>query len=81
MYYPLHEKLKANRESADIIGEFLGFLEEKNLHIAKYSGEAGYEHLYTYPMSKSNLIGMFLGIDPIGLEAEKKQMLESLRKP
>lgn len=80
MTYPLHDKLVQHKAHVEAVSEFLDFLEAQNLHIAKYSGEAGYEQLYTYPMSKGNLIGMFLGIDPIALEAEKRQMLEALKK-
>lgn len=80
MAYPLHEKLKENKDHAEAVSEFLDFLEEKDLHIAKYSGARGNIQLYPFPMSKDNLIGMFLGIDPTELEAEKMDMLNKLRQ-
>lgn len=81
MDYPLHNKLKENRDKADVVGEFLDFLQENELNIAKYTNVGrGEDELFVYPMSKGNMIGMFLGIDPSALEAEKIQMLNKLRQ-
>jgi len=79
--YPLHDKLKAHHERALAIGEFLDFLDENDIVLARWEeGEDELGHLRSLWKSKADLIGEFLGIDPQGLEEEKQKMIRSIRK-
>lgn len=76
--YPLHEKLKAHEREARALGGFLDMLDEQGLTIGKY-----HEHtedcnnacglrteLYDFGVpSKTELIGLYLEIDPKEVES------------
>ena len=74
--YPLHEMLKLKDVECKTVGEFLDFLEEGELVIARWTDD---DELTMVHIDKAKLIGQFLGIDANKLEAEKRDMLEKLR--
>jgi len=77
--YPLHEKLKEREREARTIGEFLDFLESEEVVLAEY-GYADELHYWKLAGKNESIIGKFLDIDPVGLEMEKREMLDKLQK-
>lgn len=76
--YPEHEKLKKREKDALLIGSFYDFLQEQEWEIAEYDDES--ERLFTVRQRPEEIIGLFLGVDPKKLEAEKRAMLEEIRR-
>jgi hypothetical protein len=75
--YPEHEKLKKIQDKSQAIGTFLEWLGfEKEIHLCTY-GEG--DRLYPIPKRKEELLAEFFEIDLAKLEAEKQQMLETIR--
>lgn len=77
--YPEHDKLKALAGANQTVGDFIGWLEEQGLELARWN-EAG---TYCLPANKprEELLAEFFGINRSALEAEKLAMLGSLREP
>lgn len=76
--YPEHEKLKKRERDALLIGNFYDFIQEQGWELAEWSNEA--ERLIKVYKRPEEIIGLFLGIDPKKLEAEKRAMLDEIRK-
>lgn len=76
--YPEHEKLKARQRDVGLLSEFYDFIAEQGWEIAAWSDEV--ERLYAIRRRPDEIIGMFLGVDPKKLEAEKVAMLDEIRK-
>jgi len=83
--YPEHTKMAAIRDELDAVADFLEALESGKL---TYGGER--LHLAIYPADSPNrpvvvgasipsLLAQWSGIDQDKIEAEKRQMLASLR--
>jgi len=75
--YPIHEKLQAVQAESQVIGEFLEWLESQGVHLAVYYEERG---LSPDRRSIQTVLADYYDIDLDGLEAEKKNMLEKVRK-
>lgn len=79
--YPMHEKMKEHREEARIISEFLDFLSEADVSLAKWNERDQLESAsYTDRRfsAKDRVIGAFLEIDPDALSREKDEMYAEL---
>ena len=77
--YPEHEKLKARQRDVGLLGEFYDFLiHDQCWTIAEYPDE--WDHLRPINLRPDEIIGLFLGIDPKKLEAEKRAMLDEIRE-
>lgn len=76
--YPEHEKLKARQRDVGLLSEFYDFIGEQGWEIAEWNRDS--ERLLTVRQRPGEIIGMFLGVDPKKLEAEKRAMLEKIRK-
>lgn len=76
--YPEHEKLKKREKDALLVGDFYDFLNEQEWEIAKYDDKS--ERLFPIRLRPEEIIGLFLGVDPRKLEAEKRAMLEEIRQ-
>ena len=75
--YPLHEKLRVARDTAQVVADLYDKLHAKDIHLAEYSDED--ERLYFARMTPEEFVGLALDIDPKALLAEKEQMLADLR--
>lgn len=87
--YPEHEKLSKVADRSQACGEFLEWLQyHKTYHICEWrdsrvdpnSGERLFEGMYLVNTSIADMLGEFFGIDQDKIEAEKRQMLASLRE-
>jgi hypothetical protein len=74
--YPEHDKLTAVAEQTQAIGEFIEWLEGKGIFLARNVEESNYPR---YVHGFRALLAEWAGIDEDKLEAEKRQMLTSLR--
>jgi len=85
--YPECEKLLKVSERSQIIGEFLEWLNEKNLTICEIQedfpceecGEESLQYVQNYK-SIEDRIADFFGIDMNKVEKERQQMLDDIRK-
>ena len=78
--YPEHEKLKAVQAASEAIGEFLdGGLRDQGLVLAIAVEVSGDQVLFPASASIEKILADYFGIDLAKIEAEKRQMLESLR--
>jgi uncharacterized protein with NRDE domain len=79
--YPEHEKLMKIKDKSQTIGDFLEWLgSEKEIYLCslvKYEGMK--EQLQYIQKRKEDLLAEFFKIDLAKLEAEKQQMLETMR--
>jgi len=87
--YPEHEKLKSLMPQRNTVQEFLDWLEDgdkgtghpdledKSIELAYDCDDWG--ELRAIHWTKADIIGKFLGIDPVKLEVEKRQMLDEIR--
>jgi len=76
--YPEHEKLRAVREQAQSIGEFLEWAHaERGWQLASYH-EIG--ELAPVGESRERMFAAYFEIDLVKLEAEKCAMLEKVRE-
>ncbi len=76
--YPEHLKLAEIEPRSQTIGEFLEWLmDHKKLVIARYHGK---ELIEDYQESTEALLAEYFQIDRVKLEAEKRQMLEDIKK-
>lgn len=71
------EKWNKIHDDSLIINEFIEFLSSKGYSIENIQGEYGYVKIGPVPNSQ-DLIYQFFGIDPIKLEKERRELLESL---
>lgn len=90
--YPEHEKLEQVKDKAQLLGEFLEWLQgEGNLTLAEWythedrgavSGRvfSSEERLAPTSQTIEKILGRFLGIDPEKLAREKDEMLSELRR-
>lgn len=80
--YPLHEKLRQNREVAQILADLYDKLHEKGIYLAElvHYDESNIERLVFSHMPGEEFVGFALGIDPKAFSAEKDLMLEDLRR-
>lgn len=76
--YPLHTKLKAHKLERRGMQRMLDWLQANGYSICESSGSE--VHPY-WPTGKrpDELIGGAIGVDPMGLEEEKQQMLDLIR--
>lgn len=74
---PLLQKLRIERDKTLVLGQFLDWLEDEEIHLAAYD-ERGHS-LDTIVYSKERIIGRFLGIDPTELDKEREALLEYQR--
>lgn len=72
--FPEHDKLKAHSATSRVIGDFLEWMAENNLHLARSIGD----EMRPYPMGASYITKKFLGIDLDKYEAENVAMLAHL---
>jgi hypothetical protein len=79
---PEHDKLHKIADKSQVIGEFLDWLPEQGIHLARWVYDEGYdrERLVT-GAGKSNtaLLAEFFEIDLDKIETEKRALLEHLR--
>ena len=74
--YPEHDKLREVAEQTQAIGEFIEWLEGKGIFLARYVDGSNFpRHVHGF----RDLLAEWAGIDENKLEAEKRQMLASLR--
>jgi hypothetical protein len=74
--YPEHDKLREVAEQTQAIGEFIEWLEGKGIFLARYVEGSNFpRHVHGFRA----LLAEWAGIDQDKLEAEKRQMLASLR--
>ena len=76
--YPESDKLVKIQKFSQKIGEFMEWLEGQGIHLAKYD-ESGH-HLWPEPLNIQNRLADFFDIDLEKLEAEKRHMLDELRR-
>jgi DNA polymerase III epsilon subunit-like protein len=74
--YPEHEKLKALNGANQIVGNFIEWLYEQHIDLAKWDGDS----LYPINKSRDDLLAEHFGIDRNVLEQEKQAMLDEIRK-
>ena len=75
--YPEHDKLTAVADQTQAIGEFIEWLEGKGIFLARYVEGSNFpRHVHGFRI----LLAEWAGIDENKLEAEKRQMLASLRE-
>lgn len=72
-----HSKLAISIQEANAIGDFLQWLEERGIRLARPHGQ--FSELMPIGESKDALLYAYLDIDPIKLEQEKRDMLDHLR--
>lgn len=75
--YPEHDKLSLVADQTQAIGEFMEWLEGRGVFLAHYVDGRNFPHEYNVGIR--TLLAEWAGIDQDRLEAEKRQMLDSLR--
>ena len=82
MDYPEHEKLKAIHPQSQAIGEFFDWLQnEKAVVLGVWQvSSAGVDEIFPTYQPIQEMLEEFFDIDPKKLEAEKRQMLDEIRK-
>jgi hypothetical protein len=79
--YPEHEKLNAVKAKSQAIGEFLEWLQHERFQRVTLCLEADdEEEFYPFHYSTEHLLAEFFKIDLNKIEAEKRAMLETMRK-
>lgn len=71
--YPEHEKLDSDK--AEVLISFLEHLQERSMFVAQSDGHRIMLNDATVP---SKLIAEYLDVDPVKLEAERRDMLARL---
>ena len=80
MEYPEHERLKEVEEEFRSIGEFLEWLEGRNIELGQMGkGDRGIIELLPIQKTKEALVAEYFNIDKEALEKEKVQMFEALK--
>ncbi len=75
--YPEHEKLKALNGANNIVGDFISWLSEQGIQLARWDK---FDELHPINDSIESLLANFFGIDRNILEQEKQAMLDQIRK-
>lgn len=75
--YPQHEILKANKGRAEVVGDFLDWLEANDYEIGSRDRFDGLMREMRIP---EQWIADFIGVDREAFSAEKDRMLEEYRK-
>lgn len=80
--YPEHKKLTAVHERSQAIGEFLDWcVSEKGYQLAEWDDSREIDHrMMPIIVPVEKLLAEFFGIDLQKLEAEKRAMLEEMRR-
>lgn len=74
--YPEHDKLRQVSDQTQAIGEFMDWLETKGIFLGRYVDGSNFpRHVHGH----LDLIAEWADIDQNKLEAEKRQMLASMR--
>ena len=76
-HYPEHEKLEKVAPESQIISDFLEWLPSQKILLGQY---AEYDMMAPAFLSKEKLLAKYFGIDLTRLEAEKRAMLDTLRR-
>lgn len=76
--YPEHDKLRVVADKSQVCYDFLEWLEEQKIVLAKYDEASGQE-LYPDYTGRKELLAKFFEIDLKKLDAEKDRMLEVQR--
>lgn len=77
--FPEHEKMQVVRAKSQAIGEFLVWLRhEKGVHLATYI--EGRDYLRSFRYDTNDILAEFFDIDRDKIEAEKKEMLATIRE-
>jgi len=74
MNYPECEKLSSSRKESTTIMNFLFYLEDESIKLAKYDEQ---ESLRYFQCTNQNLMEKFLGIDSKKIEQERQHMLDN----
>lgn len=77
MNYPEHEKLSNIQQQSQFLGEFMEYIQSKNIVLAQY-GE--FDRLYPINKSINIFLAEMFNIDLKKIDEEKNQMIEELRK-
>jgi hypothetical protein len=75
--YPEHDKLSEVADQTQAIGEFMEWLGSKGVFLAHYIDGMNFPRQYNTGVR--DLLAEWAGIDQDKLEAEKRQMLGTLR--
>lgn len=78
--YPEHEKLRASEREAQTLSSFIDFIAQQGWELCKWDDNQYTPRPWRIQETPEEIIGMFLGIDPQKLEAEKVAMLKEIRK-
>lgn len=79
--YPEHEKLKARERDSRLLSQFYDFIvHDQCWFIAEYYEDSESDRLFPVRLRPDEIIGLFLDVDPKKLEAEKRAMLDEIRK-
>lgn len=77
--YPEHEKLKQIQRESQTIGEFIEWLESNGMVVCEWT-DGNCDNWMRTTLSTNRLLAKFFDIDLDKLEAEKRQMLDEMRK-
>jgi len=82
MNYSEHEKMQAVSDSSRAIGEFLEWLDEQEIYLAKWSerDRRGFTELEFHLDTRAELLAKYFNINLKKIEEEKEQMMQNLRK-
>lgn len=75
--YPECRKLHSVREQSQKIGEFLHWLVDQNIHLAKFDSDG--DVLEAHYESTEKLLARFFEIDLEKVEAERRAIIEELQ--
>ena len=78
--YPECEKLGAVRDKSQLIGEFLDWLSDYEIVLARYNPNSRLDQLMEHSESTESLLAKFFDIDMGEVERERQQMIDDLRK-
>lgn len=73
--FPEHRKLLAQGKRQENVADFMEWMESHNLHFARFSDKGVTPAEWENP----TIMAQYLGIDEIGLEREKRIMLDEIR--
>lgn len=76
--YPEHQKLKAVKEKAEIVGQFMDWIEEEGYLFARHCDDDN--ELISCHLPREVTLARFFGINLGKIDAEKRAMLEECRK-
>ena len=77
--YPEHTKLRTRRSDANILSDFLDYLEKSGRVLCDMVNDEGDgSSYYRSTVSKADLIGPFLGVNPRALKSEKEALYQDV---